>query len=133
MKANGLVAATFAWMGLIYFLSSRPGSDYSTAQSWVDSVPGAEYFVHGGLFFVLGVLVFGVLRANVPQRGWLIGVDTVIFCTLYGISDEFHQTLVEGREATGFDLIADVLGGIVAATLLLLIVRFRKKPAETED
>ena len=133
MKRNGLTAAALAWAGLIFLLSSRPADDYETPQEWLDFIPGVEYFVHGILFFVLAALVLGVLRANWPKRGWLAGPDTVIFCLIYGLGDEFHQTFVEGRQATGLDIIADVLGAIVAVTLLLTISRFRRKPTESES
>jgi VanZ family protein len=133
MKRNGLTAAALAWAGLIFFLSSRPASEYATPQDWLDFIPGVDYFAHGGLFFVLAALVYGVLRTNWPRRGWLVAPDTVIFSVIYALSDEYHQTFVEGREATGFDLIADTLGAIIAVVLAVIVTRLRRKPTEDAE
>jgi VanZ family protein len=35
----------------------------------------------------------------------------------YGILDELHQLLIPGRTAEGLDMIADILGSILAAAL----------------
>ncbi len=35
-----------------------------------------------------------------------------VFCSLYGLSDEWHQSFVAGRESSALDWLADTLGGL---------------------
>jgi VanZ family protein len=56
---------------------------------------------------------------------WLIGsgfegkaasvILPALFCFLYGITDEFHQSFVPGRTAEAGDVIADGMGGLLGA------------------
>ena len=46
---------------------------------------------------------------------------TLIFCLVYGVSDEFHQSFIIGRYTSFTDLVADgagALAGIAAWTML---------------
>lgn len=38
--------------------------------------------------------------------------------TLYGISDEYHQSFVPGRDVSALDALADGVGGFLAAQML---------------
>lgn len=53
----------------------------------------------------------------------------VVFCGLWGISDEIHQSFVPGRDCSAFDLCADVLGGTLGSALAVRIVLGRRAPA----
>ncbi len=46
--------------------------------------------------------------------------------TLYGISDEFHQSFVPGRHADPFDLLVNAIG---AGLTVLLLFWYRKRCA----
>ena len=46
----------------------------------------------------------------------------VLIATLYGLSDEFHQSFV-GRDPTVQDWLADTVGAMVMATIILLLWR----------
>jgi VanZ family protein len=64
-----------------------------------------------GLMCVLAVrAVHGGLPAHVTSRGALIAMLITIG---YGAFDEFHQSLVPGRSADPFDLLADASGGAI--------------------
>jgi VanZ family protein len=55
---------------------------------------------------------------------------SIIFATLYGLSDEFHQSFVNARHADPGDLVADFLGSILGAAGYLVVDRSRKtKPS----
>jgi hypothetical protein len=41
-----------------------------------------------------------------------------ILVTAYGVTDEYHQLFVPGRDASGWDILADGLGGFLAAWVL---------------
>ncbi len=126
MKRNLITGGALGWAVLIFLLSSQPASRFDEAESTFDFLPAIDFIAHVGLYFVLAALVHAALRIYLPKRKDLLAVDTVIFCLLYGVSDEFHQAFVPGREATAIDLAADVLGAILAVTLWLAFDRIRK-------
>ena len=58
---------------------------------------------------------------------------SVIFATLYGVSDEFHQSFVNTRQADGADVLADFVGSIVGAVGYLIIHHSRRMGHELTD
>ena len=108
-------------MGLIFRLSARPAADFKEAGGLVSWLPGSSYFVHVGLYFVLGLLLLRLTtrwhaRGPAATRS-LYMAAAVAVAVLYGVTDEYHQTFVEGRDASGLDLLADGLGALFAAAL----------------
>lgn len=105
-------ALALGWMALIFYLSSRP----------FIPVPGLfedqDKFMHFGAYAALGVFVAGGWRkagVRLPGRDAALAALVVV---LYGISDEFHQSFVPGRQVSLGDLIADALGGLFGAWLI---------------
>lgn len=47
---------------------------------------------------------------SVPRHWHLVIVAA--FCSIYGLSDEWHQSFVVGRESSALDWLADSLGGL---------------------
>lgn len=69
------------------------------------------------LFGILATLIYrGLIGENVERKR--SGIISVIISTLYGASDEFHQSFIQGREARIRDIIFDSLG----ATLFIYII-----------
>lgn len=86
-------------------------------------------------FIVFGGLCVLLVRALAAGR-WLqvtlrIALWAALITTAYGASDEFHQYFVPGRSTDVDDLIADALGALAAAGLLLAwaIIRRRRQSA----
>jgi len=112
---------------LIFFLSSF---------EHLPSPPGpySDKWEHIAMYGLLSTLI---VRAMAGGR-WL-GVRTSVFwsavvlATLYGVSDEVHQSFVPGRTADVADVVADAIGAVVAAGLLLAwaIIRRRRQAAES--
>lgn len=127
MKTHLVTAGALVWAAVIFMLSAQPASRLQGTRDFFDFMPRADLLVHVFLFFVLALLVHAVLRAYIPRRKNLLLADTVIFCLLYGMSDEFHQLFVPGRTLSGLDLFADVLGATMAVTLWLGIQRLRQR------
>lgn len=67
-------------------------------------------------YFLMGVLFWRAFLHR-QLRTLSLFLLTVGFCTLYGLSDEFHQSFVEGRTSSALDLLADFLGGLLAGGL----------------
>jgi VanZ family protein len=109
-----------AWMGLIFYLSSR--SDLPTPNGLSAEVEA-----------ILGhLMVYAVLAALVANALTDKGISTVrrsvyafVFAVLYGVSDELHQSFVPGRDPDVFDLMVDGIGAGIALAGWLIAERWR--------
>jgi VanZ family protein len=93
-----LVAAT------IFFASSRSAV----------AAPGVVDFDKVVHFAVYGLLATLIVRLG---RGSRAAVIALVLTSLYGASDEWHQSLVPGRASEMADWIADTCGGVLAIVL----------------
>lgn len=60
---------------------------------------------------IYGLLATLVARAGFPgRRGWW----AVLFVSLFGLTDEWHQSFTPGRSVEIADWVADTLGAVVA-------------------
>jgi VanZ family protein len=98
-----------AHMALIFAASSR--SDTSAVPS---AIP--DKVVHFAVYAVLGALILravsGRRRSGVTRSGLLV---SVFIATLYGVSDEWHQSFVPGRTPDAMDVVADLAGASAGA------------------
>ncbi len=106
-------------MGIIFFLSHQSAGSLA-----LPVVYGLDKVLHLIAYAVLAATVIyavppHIFRAHPLQTRMLI----LAFCLAYGISDEFHQSFVPGREPSIFDVVADVCG----AALMLGTVWFLKQ------
>ena len=68
------------------------------------------------------VLGFLTVRAQKGTTEWPLNTIfwmAVLFCFLYGLSDEFHQIFVPGREASLGDAAADTIGGFLGSLFII--------------
>jgi VanZ family protein len=108
-------------LAVVYWLSS------------LSRVPGADY-VWDKLLHTIGYVGLGVLALRAFHGGLvrprlrptLLAAVTVI---AWGISDEFHQSFVPGRDASALDVVADAVG----MTLAVLAVLAATHPRMTAD
>ena len=118
-----LVGATLAWMGLIFYLSSLSQVQVSQplespVVSWLGVL--RSYAAHIVLYGVLASLAQATLwgwKSDFRFR-WVLAAAA--FSTLYGISDEYHQSLVDGRSASVVDVLVNALGALAASVSLWL-------------
>jgi VanZ family protein len=102
-----------AWAGLLFWLSSLPG----TSLSWVSV---SDLAAHFGVYMVLGAaLAYGRHAAGWGVAHWVI----VLVGVLYGASDEWHQSFVADRSPAVADWIADTLGVTAGYALTLAVLR----------
>ncbi len=47
----------------------------------------------------------------------------MLFCLFYGMTDEWHQSFVPGRDADWMDLGADTMGAIIAMGFISFVNR----------
>jgi VanZ family protein len=96
-------------MALIFFLSHQP--DLSSGLGMWDLV--GRKFVHAGIYALLCVLWWRALRTTLPPSAALVAAVGIAFA--YAVSDEIHQTFVEGRSGSPRDVAIDSAGIALAA------------------
>jgi len=104
-------------MGTIFFLSSQPGDTLP-----LPDVPNLDKLLHAGIYGLLAAtILFAVQEESTFKRPRLIGIFVILFCLLYGISDEWHQSFIPGRTPSIWDIAADTTG---AAAMVFFWFRF---------
>lgn len=122
-----------AWAAFIFYLSS--------GQLDIGDLGGSPLggfmtnLAHPGAFGLFALLLIPMAQ-RVPH-GWggrWTGLTpegalwVVVIASIYGFSDELHQSTVEGRDASLLDLISDAVG----AFFVVLVVRYLGRPDSTE-
>jgi VanZ family protein len=107
----------------LFMLSTLPGND-----PFLNSIHLSDKIEHFIAYFVLGI----AFCIWIPGKNWLVkplvyGMLVVILCTLFGASDEYHQTFVPGRTGDLYDLAVDSIGGIVAVFAYFLFIKTKSK------
>ena len=77
-------------------------------------------------FLVFGLLATSILR--IPRfihMGWHGAMITIVLVSLYGICDEYRQSLTPGRTVGFADWVYDTAGAIVASILYLQSMLWR--------
>ena len=75
-----------------------------------------------------GTLAASCIYASYPwlkkRPGLLVpGFIVIIISLLYGISDEFHQSFINGRTSSLQDILADLTGAILAVLIWYAYIR----------
>ena len=97
-------------MGVIFYLSHLPGGSVH-----LPHFRQSDKLAHAMAYCALGLSFLYALPQLWRSRSLVLaGISVVAFCFLYGITDEFHQSFVPGRDVSGGDVMVDVLGGLMA-------------------
>jgi VanZ family protein len=102
------------YMGLIFWSSSRARPDVLSATP--------DYVLHGTAYAVLAILSVRALAKRLFSgllRAHVLGGVAIAFC--YGISDEFHQLHVPGRDGSLSDIAADLVGASLGGVFLAAV------------
>jgi len=94
------------YSGIIFYVSSLPGVKTSVSGIHFDKA------LHFGEYIPFGFLLaraFGQKAGHLSGKNILLWVGGISF--LYGLSDEYHQSFVMGRNAAMTDVWADFIGG----------------------
>ena len=79
---------------------------------------GEDKLIHALAYALMALLTWMTFAREQRPLVMVFGVS-VLFCSLYGLSDEWHQSFVPGRDASLGDWLADTLGATLAAVVLL--------------
>ena len=106
-----------AYCGLIFYLSHQ-----STLPAPMLAFPHQDKFVHAAAYAVMGALAWRFFAYHTTTSHYHV-MACLLFCSAYGVSDEYHQSFVAGRDADIWDWFADTLG----AALMLSALWWRKQ------
>ena len=119
-------SAVLGWMWYIFHFSSLTNEEVRVGGALpIENVPSlgsgmAGIDAHLILYAVLAALALGALHSYKRTAGhsltWVL--SAALFATLYGLSDEIHQSFVSGRSASALDVMWDGTGALAAAIIL---------------
>ena len=115
-----------AYSAIIFFLSSLPATKVVL-----------PFTVWDKLLHVLEYAPLGLLwaRALKQCRHWpylMLWAISVLLAYLYGLTDEFHQSLTPGRESSLWDACADLIGADFGTGIYLFIQQRYQAKKEVE-
>jgi VanZ family protein len=111
------------WAAVLFFLSAQPDPPGAHLFDWI---PAGDKLGHFLLYGVLGMLLAHGREGEArPNGGRLPHAASIAGGSLYGASDEWHQSFVPGREVSALDWAADV-GGVSAGYWFGLTVLRRR-------
>ena len=102
-------------MGVIFFLSHQSGDLFTPYHfRWADKLAHLAVYA----LLCLTLIYSFEDRFRRTAKGMVVGVS-IIFCLIYGLSDEFHQSFIPGRSPSFSDVAADAIGASLACMLWL--------------
>jgi len=119
------LALVLGWLGLIYFLSARTGSEAADAISplfWLGTLVDeiAHLVLYGGLATLLLLGFWSWRSEGYGEFRWVwLAASLALF---YGLTDEYHQTFVPGRSASLKDILIDGAGAMASALVWFYLV-----------
>lgn len=101
-------------------------SSFSTLpQPPVRGIDKPEHYIeYGGLAVVA---IWALLNSRKRRSLLTAAVMGVAIASLYGITDEFHQSFVPNRSCDILDWVCDTLGAITGALFMISIIRLKRK------
>jgi VanZ family protein len=112
MRAVSRFGPPLLLMGLIFYLSAQPDLD-SGLGSWDTILRKLAHMAEFGLLWLLWWRALGHRGKAIPA----------LIAIAYAITDELHQTAVEGRVGSPVDVLIDSAG----VALAILAVRTRER------
>ena len=110
------------WAATIFVLSSFPGSAYPAT-----NLVNADKLVHLFIDGVLGGLCArGFVAGSVIAPAAIVALSTALG-TLYGITDELHQLFVPMRSCDWRDGVADAIGALVGAGVMVTVMTVKRR------
>lgn len=108
-----------AFCSLIFWLSHQSGLPAPQL------FPHQDKVAHFSEYAILGILAWRCFRHQVKQPE-LLFLTSLVFCSLYGALDEFHQYFIPNRHVDIFDWIADTVGSGISISIMTLL-RFKQQ------
>ncbi|MEI6336772.1 MAG: VanZ family protein [Methylococcaceae bacterium] len=97
----------------IYWLSDQA----SLKQPFDFGFDYQDKLYHAGAYSIMGLLAWRSFK-HLMSSPIIPALLSIAFCSLYGLSDEWHQSFIAGRESDVADWVADTSGAVMAVMLL---------------
>jgi len=107
------------WMGVIFYLSGRTGARLKDMFPFWNDLNWGHFIA----YFILAALFYYALASTTSLKN--IPLTTVCLCLLYGITDEYHQSLVPSRHMEFSDLLNDMAGAALAVYIISYIIKIK--------
>jgi VanZ family protein len=129
-----LPAAT--WAGVIFYVSDQSKPSGPVIGGGDRDLLLSTEILHIAEFAMLAALLWGGVRLGLylrvksavsPRRELRIIAATAVFGLLYGISDELHQSTVDGRVASASDVLLDFVGVVLTLTVVVALLAILKR------
>jgi VanZ family protein len=118
-RSQGANRPLYLWLPVVAYMA---GLFYLSSLSNLPSVPGGfitDKHEHFSFYGILAALTLRALAKGQRRNVTLLTVlGAILISSAYGVSDEFHQRFVPGREYDVLDMTADAIGSAVAACLV---------------
>lgn len=101
-----------AYCGLIFFLSSR-----STLPVSEDLFANEDKLFHAGGYAIMAWFAWRTFTHRLGSSS-SVAAAAFLFSSIYGISDEWHQSFVPQRDPDIWDWVADSTGSLCAVVTL---------------
>jgi len=110
-------------MGIIFFLSHQPGDIVQLPE-----IPFLDKIAHVVAYAILaGTFIYALQPFALNLKRSAVVVTTVLFCIFFGLADEYHQSFIPGRFVSGWDVVADAIGGLVAGGAWLKMIAGKRE------
>ncbi len=76
-----------------------------------------DKILHSIEYAIFGILIFRALVRTKSFSVNLMVLTAIVVATLYGVTDEFHQSFVPTRSMSAEDLLFDFLGALAGVSL----------------
>lgn len=129
------------WAGVIFYMSSRTGTDLSDGddlvarvKQWLGEIqlryfgPGvdlASSLAHFCEFTVFGALLANAFGRHFRGRWLVVLLLAVLAASAYAVTDEVHQIFVPDRMCDIVDWIVDTTGALLGACICIAVLRAR--------
>jgi VanZ family protein len=101
----------YYWLPLIAYSAFIVFQSHYPAPDSIPRLPFFDKLLHTGGYGLLGLLCCRAYRSGWPEAsGRSLARWSVLSATLFGLSDEIHQSFVPFRTADGWDVLADAIG-----------------------
>lgn len=89
---------------------------------------GQDKLIHAAAYALMAWLFWQSGQTLPADRPRLLALQALLFCSAYGLGDEWHQSFVDGRNASALDWLADTAGAAMILSLLLWRRQCRQRP-----
>ncbi|MGN1029825.1 MAG: VanZ family protein [Bacilli bacterium] len=114
------------WMLVIFLFSNQPHSGETTKSIIEQIMPNIKtnslldminFIVrksaHITEYFILALLTISLLKEYTKKQSVIL-VSSLIFCFIYALTDEFHQSFIPGRSSLFRDILIDTSGSVLS-------------------